>query len=260
VIEDAAQALGARWRGQAVGMAGTLGFYSLAAGKGLTTFEGGVLVARDAAMRHALQMAATTVTPVDWRWELRRSLELLGYALLYRPPLLTLAYGLPLRRALRQGRLIEAVGDDFSDAIPLHTLGAWRRGVGAHALQRLPPFLATLQAQATQRLARLARIDGLRVMRDAEEGSGTWPFFMLLLPDQQRRDAALAQLWQRGLGVSRLFIHALGDYPYLAGRLSGTATPHARDFAARMLTLSNSPWLGDEDFERVCATLERVIH
>jgi dTDP-4-amino-4,6-dideoxygalactose transaminase len=259
VIEDAAQALGARWRGQPVGLAGDAGFYSLAVGKGLTTFEGGVLLARDAALRHTLRMTAAAIAGPDRRWEWRRSLELLGYALLYRPVGLALAYGWPLRRALRRGRLIEAVGDDFSDAIPLHTLGRWRRSVGARALERLPAFLETLHAQATRRLNRLVQIDGLRVMQDADEAQGTWPFFMLLLPDQPTRDAALAQLWHSGLGVSRLYIHALPDYPYLANRLSETDTPHARDFAARMLTLSNSPWLGEAEFEQVCVILERTL-
>src|SRR5438094_1325984 len=47
VIEDAAQALGATWRGRPVGTIGDAGFYSLARGKGLTLFEGGVLVARE---------------------------------------------------------------------------------------------------------------------------------------------------------------------------------------------------------------------
>lgn len=32
--------------------------------------------------------------------------------------------------------------------------------------------------------------------------------------------------------------------------------PHARDFAARSLSISNSPWLTDEDFEAICVVLE----
>jgi dTDP-4-amino-4,6-dideoxygalactose transaminase len=255
VIEDAAQSLGARWQGVPVGLAGDAGFHSLAVGKGLTTFEGGVLLTRDAPLRQRLLDTAADIAPFSWRWELQRSAELLGYAALYRPCGLSLAYGWPLRRAIRRGRLIEAVGDDFSDDIPLHRPGRWRKSVGARALQRLPAFLGLLKRQAETRLQRLAAMPGITVMRDAAGDEGTWPFLMVLMPDRAARDAALDRLWQRGLGVSRLYIHALSDYPYLAGRLSSEQTPNARDFASRLLTLSNSPWLDDDAFDTVCAAL-----
>lgn len=258
VIEDAAQSLGARWQNRAVGLAGDVGFYSLAVGKGLTTYEGGVLLTRHTALRTRLRATAERIAPSNWRWELRRSLSLLGYALAYRPTLLTLAYGMPLRQALRKARLIEAVGDDFSDNIPLHALGRWRRGTGANALRRLPAFLATLQRQAEQRGKHLAAIPGVKLMQDSRLGTGTWPFFMLLLKNRADRDQALSSLWPAGLGVSRLYIHALPDYPYLGARLSGEHTEQARDFAARMLTITNSPWLDDRSFAHICTVLERI--
>ena len=255
VIEDAAQSLGARWQGVPVGLAGDAGFHSLAVGKGLTTFEGGVLLTRDATLRQRLLDTAADIAPFSWRWELQRSAELLGYAALYRPCGLSLAYGWPLRRAIRRDRLIEAVGDDFGDDIPLHRPGRWRKSVGARALKRLPAFIDRLKRQAQTRLQRLDAMPGITVMRDAAGDEGTWPFLMVLMPDQTARDAALERLWQRGLGVSRLYIHALSDYPYLAGRLGSERTPNARDFASRMLTISNSPWLDDRAFDAVCAAL-----
>jgi len=66
-------------------------------------------------------------------------------------------------------------------------------------------------------------------------------------------------LWTAGLGVSRLFIHALPDYPYLAAQLGPADVPNARDFAARMLTISNSPWLQERDFLRIFSVLAHVI-
>jgi perosamine synthetase len=104
-------------------------------------------------------------------------------------------------------------------------------------------------------LPRLRRIDGVEVFDDPAGAEGTWPFFLLLLPDQQRRDAALAELWSCGLGVSRVFIHALPDYGYLKHIVPMQDVPHARDFAARSLSISNSPWVTDTDFEMICDTI-----
>jgi dTDP-4-amino-4,6-dideoxygalactose transaminase len=259
VIEDAAQALGARDRGQSVGLRGDIGFFSLAAGKGLSIYEGGLLLARDDVLRERLRRDGAAFVPRHLGWEARRSLELLGYAALYRPGGLGLAYGRPLRRALRRGDPVAAVGDDFAPTIPLHRVGRWRQAVGARAAVRLPAFLDTLAAQARRRIARLRRIDGLHVFDDPPGMQGTWPFLLLRLPGARQRDAALDRLWQSGLGVSRLFIHALPDYGYLADRVPRQPMPHASDFAARTLTISNSPWLDDAAFETICATLERVL-
>lgn len=259
VIEDAAQALGARHRGVSVGLAGDIGFFSLAVGKGLTIYEGGLLLSRDPQLREQLARMAMDLVPNRVGLECRRSVELLGYAALYRPRGLRLAYGSPLRRALRRGDEIGAVGDDFPPTLPLHRVGRWRQAVGAHAAALLPEFLARLSAQAPPRLARLRALGGVEVLDDPVDASGIWPFFLLLLPDRLRRDAALAQLWASGYGVSRLFIHALPDYPRLADTVPPAAVPHARDFAARSLTIGNSPWMTSADFESICGVLEMAL-
>jgi len=257
VIEDAAQALGARRHGISAGLAGDVGFFSLAAGKGLSIYEGGLLLARDPSLRERLARTAARLVPHSFGMEWKRLIELLGYAALYQPWGLRLAYGNPLRRALRRGDPVAAIGDDFPPTIPLHRVGRWRQAVGAHAAARLPAFLDRLSAQAQRRLPRLRRIGGVELLDDPAGAHGVWPFLLLLLPDQKRRDAVLDQLWSSGYGVSRLFIHALPDYAYLAGIVPAQEVPHARDFAARSLTIGNSPWMTDADFEAVCAVLER---
>jgi perosamine synthetase len=256
VIEDAAQALGATWQGKPLGIVGDAGFYSLAVGKGLTLYEGGILLARDDRLRLSLQETSSEIIARKIPVEFIRIIELLAYAGLYRPSGIGLAYGLPLRRALRRGNLIDAVGDNFPAEIPLHRVGNWRKNIGARALRRLPDFLAFLEQQALRRMQRLAAIAGISVMADSSGTRGVWPFFMVLMTSRHLRDAALNKLWTSGLGVSRLYIHALPDYAYLAGKFGRVDVPNARSFAARMVSVSNSPWLDDEKFERICQILE----
>ncbi|MFC6476171.1 DegT/DnrJ/EryC1/StrS family aminotransferase [Pseudomonas asuensis] len=113
VIEDAAQGLGSRVGGHSIGTRSDIAFFSLAVGKGLTIFEGGALIARDETVRQALRHASQTLAqPKPWL-ELKRSVELLGYAALYRPTGLRLAYGLPLRRALKKGDWVAAADEYF---------------------------------------------------------------------------------------------------------------------------------------------------
>jgi perosamine synthetase len=106
---------------------------------------------------------------------------------------------------------------------------------------------------------RLRRIPGVTVFDDAPGQHGVWPFLLLTLPDQAKRDAALKALWTKGLGVSRLFIHALPDYGYLHDIVADAPLPNARSFAARSLTITNSPWLDEATFEMICGELERAV-
>ncbi|RDI97923.1 nucleotide sugar aminotransferase [Dyella solisilvae] len=259
VLEDAAQALGAMQGGRSVGLTGDAGFFSLAVGKGLTLFEGGLLLTRDPVLRDAFQASRRELIQDDARMDWQRALELIGYALVYRPSLLPWAYGRPLRKALASNDPVAAVGDDFGPDIPLHTVSNWRQAVGARALARLPDFLAATRKQALRRVARLRQLPGLTVFDDAPGQQGVWPFLLLTLPSESARDEALRTLWTAGLGVSRLFIHALPDYGYLRDIVGDASLPNARSFAARSLTITNSPWLDEATFERIAGVLERAI-
>ena len=258
VLEDAAQALGAKQNGLSVGLLGDAGFFSLAVGKGLTLFEGGLLLTRDPVLRSAFAASHQAHIHADTKMDWQRALVLIGYALAYRPSLLSLAYGRPLRKALSANDPVAAVGDDFGPDIPMHTVSDWRQAVGSRALPRLPAFLDATRVQALRRVERLRRIPGVTVFDDAQNQQGVWPFLLLTLPDQARRDAALKTLWTAGLGVSRLFIHALPDYGYLRDIVADASLPNARAFASRSLTITNSPWLDEATFEAICVELERA--
>ncbi|MDA5337924.1 DegT/DnrJ/EryC1/StrS family aminotransferase [Stenotrophomonas maltophilia] len=255
VIEDAAQALGARVGNSSVGLRGDIGFFSLAAGKGLSLHEGGLLVSRDDELRAALAEHAAEQVRSSLRWELLRSVQLLGLAACYRPSLLSLVYGNPLRNALQRGDLEEAVGDIFPLDIPQHRVSHWRQNIGANAARRLPAFLQAGRLRALQLRVQLAQLPAVEVVDGLAGTGGTWPMLMLLMPSQRARDAALDALWPRGLGASRMFIHALPDYAYLRGIVPQDDMPNARDFAARMLTLGNSAWQTREETAEILRAL-----
>ncbi len=259
IIEDAAQALGARSYGQSVGLVGDIGLFSLGVGKGLSTYAGGLLLARDPYLRRALAATARTMLRSHPGREAWRILEWLGYFALYRPRGLVHVYGRPLRRALRHGDLLGAVGDDLPSRIPLQHMGRFRASVGTRAFARLAAFHASTEIQAQNRVARLQAIEGVQVLRDAAGGRGVWPVLMLRLPSEAMRDAVLRQLWGERLGVTRMFIHALPDYPALRSLLLSAHVPNGRALAATTLTVSNSLWLDEAGFTRVLQVIAKQL-
>ncbi|WP_267104101.1 DegT/DnrJ/EryC1/StrS family aminotransferase, partial [Xanthomonas sacchari] len=121
---------------------------------------------------------------------------------------------------------------------------------------RWPAFLAQIREQGRRRSARLAGIPGLSVIADTPGAQGSWPILMVLLPDAAARESVLGALWPRGLGVAVPFVHALPEYDYLDGIVERAPMPNASDFAARCLSISNSPWLDEARFETIVATLQ----
>ena len=259
LVEDAAQALGAMAQGRSVGLAGDAAFFSLGAGKGLSIYAGGLIIAADPALQSAIARRAAALATAQPLREAWRCLQVVGLALLYNPIGLSLAYGAPLRRALRAGDVIGALSERFAPRIDAHRVGGWRLAVAQRAAARLPTFLAAGRARLQARRARLASIPGITLLDDAPGDTGTWPYFIVLLPDESRRDRALEALWTAGLGVSRAFACALTDYPELTSTVPRTGVPNAADFAARSLTVSNTHWMTDGDFGRICGTLEQAM-
>jgi dTDP-4-amino-4,6-dideoxygalactose transaminase len=261
VIEDAAQALGAMRDNRSVGLSGDIGFFSLAVGKGLTTYEGGLLFSRHPELQAALALGAAEMLRPRPLLSLRRNLELLGYALFYTPARLWHVYGRGLRRALEAGDELAAVGDTLPSAgIPLHSLDWLRLRVAANALRRLPGFLEQGRRRAAGRLALLNGLDGLGLIADGSGAAGVWPFFMLLLPDKAARDRSLQRLWRAGVGVSKLFARALPDYGFPVSLANNPVDcPQARSLADRMLTVSNSHWLDEETFSRILDQIRRSL-
>jgi dTDP-4-amino-4,6-dideoxygalactose transaminase len=269
VLEDAAQAMGAFNQGVSVGLEGDIGFFSLAVGKGLTTYEGGILFSRHPELAAALKATARETLRLNLLLNCRRFIELAAYTLLYSPTRLKYVYGRKLKRELAKNNEVEAVGDFFTTAdIHLHSLDSLRLRVAGNALERLPEFLEQGRIRAEKRLEYFSGLAGVDVITDRPDASGgtkgVWPFFMLLLPGKEQRDSALAKLWTKGLGVSKLFAHALPDYAYLhepsaAHTDRAFDCVNARDFSSRMLTISNTHWMDEKTFALIAQEVRSVL-
>lgn len=256
VIEDAAQALGAE-----VGKYGDIVFYSLAAGKGLTLFEGGLLSTTDLTMANQFAQVTKQIIPKRPFFEIKRIIELLGYTALYKPFGLHFVYGQPRRRLVNRAQLVEAVGDDFDFSIPLHYVSRIRQNVATHALKRLPAFFQQTHTQAMRRIGQLKQFPQLKIITSSVANhQAVWPFIMIQLPSQSIRDNILNELWTSPLGVSRLFIYDLPHYDYLKAIIPQQPMLNADHFSQTMLTITNSLWLTDQQFELILQVIAKQLN
>ena len=257
IIEDAAQSMGTTIQQQSVGLIGDIAFFSMAFGKGLTSAEGGVLFSQHAEIHQKLHENSKNL-PVLRNWEIKRSFELIGYSLLYRPSSLAWIYGNPLRTALTNNDEITAVGDDFDlDSIPIHQLGKWRSQVASNASTRLVQHWKDAQNRAQKRIAQLQLLPNLHIFTETPTTQATYPFLICLVNDAITCKSILNQLWMSGLGITKLFVRSITQYPALAHLQANT--PHATSFAERSFTISNSVWLDEESFQKIFKILEHIL-
>jgi dTDP-4-amino-4,6-dideoxygalactose transaminase len=245
LIEDAAQAAGARWAGWPVGAVGDLTVLSFGRGKGMTAGRGGALLARGevvAAMDGASR-AAVAGPRAGW-WE---ALTLSAQWLLGRPSL----YGLPA-------------------ALPFLGLGETRyrspapvRALSRVAARTLCRTLDLADREAEVRRRHAARLleahgPGLRAVRVA---SGAAPGY-LRLPFLARANADSAvDAAARRLGVMPGYPRALGDLTGFGSRLAAheeAGYPGARALASRLLTAPTHALLAERDVAALQAWLRAV--
>lgn len=257
VIEDAAQAFGGTFGGRSAGTLGDIAFYSFAVGKGLTLFEGGALVAARPELLGRLRAHAAACLKEDGKLERFRCLQLVGYHMLYTPGGLRLMFGRDKRRALKAGDDLKAALDIFPDEIAMSPVGAWRQRVGAAAAGRLDAHMAACRARAVRMKAAIEGITGLSVFRqNGAKACDTQVY--VLCESEALADAVLADLWPSRLGIGKMFARAIGDYPYLAGKVMPSETPNARDLVARMVTITTSPLLFEAAEREIVARLRAI--
>lgn len=257
VIEDAAQALGARWQTQFTGTLADIGIFSLSFGKGLTIGEGGFVYAKDSSISKLIGTMAKQLRSNAFSDELRQIVQLVGYKLLYNTRCLPLIYGNHLRSRLRQNKLEEAVGDVFELPLPVGTVGIWRKSVAKSALGKLPAFLYGNRKRGLERSKLINDLAGAYCYSEKPSAQGSWPFLFVTMKDRETRDLVMNQLWSAGLGVTRLFINDLTEYDYLRDIVQRTNVPNAQRIAETGLTITNSPWLGERHFMAIVEVLKQ---
>jgi perosamine synthetase len=259
VIEDCAQSFGALYKGNMVGTLGDFSFFSLAAGKGLTLYEGGVLIANR--QEHAALISAQMrrLEKPDFFMEAQRVLELLGYGLFYRPLLFWFVFTLPQLFWTMRGDEVRALREDFDTGFPMHSVSNFRKALGHVAFPRIA------QAQCSQREKAAFYFDGLKdlrgisIVQEAPSDRATYPYVAVIFDDTERRNALLKRASHSGLGISQIYAHALPDYGYLRAIVPDMNSHSARLLAQRSVTLSTSPFLEKSDLAKTVEIMHNVL-
>ncbi|MDD4894974.1 MAG: DegT/DnrJ/EryC1/StrS family aminotransferase [Candidatus Omnitrophica bacterium] len=259
VIEDCAQSLGAVYKGKKAGTWGDFAFFSLCRGKGLTIYEGGIVIASRKDYGAIVEKKIRALLKNSYLAEGLRILELFGYAVFYRPLLFWFVFRLPQLFWHWQGDDARAMIEYFDIDFPLYGVSSLRKAMGHAAFWRLEDAISLQRKQAAYYLSRLAGIEGVKVIAGPTEGKAVYPYLTLLFADPKKQEKARCLFKGLGLGVSVIYLSSITDYGYLKPILPQKILPNARYLAERAITLPTGEFLREKEQERIIDIIKNIL-
>jgi perosamine synthetase len=245
LIEDVAQACGARANGRLAGTFGDLAFLSLGRSKNLRGAGGGVLLVNRADLLPAVS------AEVEELPEGRRQFGAVGKQLaisaLSRPSAWNVARRIPWLR-------VGAEDPDFDDQ-PLR-LPAWRAGLGLRALERLEEFNARRARLGQLAEALLADVEGVHVQAKPPHVSSAYVRLALSVNGpRERRDRAVRTLQAQGIDAWGFYSRPIYGYDWWPRASDQRACPEAERIVDTNLVLPLYYAMTEEDVIRVVQCL-----
>ncbi|MDD4980823.1 MAG: DegT/DnrJ/EryC1/StrS aminotransferase family protein [Candidatus Omnitrophica bacterium] len=255
IIEDCAQSLGAMYKNKKTGALGDFSFFSLCRGKGLTIYEGGVIVTGETAFAPLIEKTIQRLSHKDPLSEGLKILELFGYWLFYRPRLFWFVFNAPRLFWSWRRQPERAAGEYYTPDFPLHAVSEFRKRIGHLTFTRLDQEINKQRQRVSEYLKLLEDIPGIHLITAPAENYASYPYLTLLFDHPSQKNKAAQILAKTGLGVSIIYLAAINDYAYLKDIIPPQDAPNARYLAQRHISLSTSTFLTKADLDRIAKIL-----
>lgn len=257
-VEDCAQSLGAVYRGRKAGTLGDFSFFSLARGKGLTIYEGGVILTNKNEYVASLDQKIKQLVKNNFFLEVLRFLELIGYWIFYRPRFFWFVFILPQIFWNLQGLPLKACLEYYTADFPVHRVSAIRKLIGHFGFKRLEAEIEKQRQKANYYTEALKNMPGLKIINESPQTKSNYPYLTVIFDDTRQRNQFFKASSGWGLGISQVYALAITDYDYLKPILPDKKYLSARNLAQNSLTLSTNTYLRQEDLAKIINALKSL--
>lgn len=239
IVEDAAQAMGGRFKGRRLGTIGDVGFFSFGRGKNITCGSGGVIITDSRAIGAAIEREFSRL---GYPGAFETAMGLVKTALmaaLIHPLLYWIPSGMPF---LRLGATV------FYRDFPIKRLSGMQAAL-------LHDWEERLEAQ---NLVRLNNSEFYKNRLRAHEANGGIPYlrFPVIAASRELRDRIYGASRQAGLGLSLMYPSPVNRIEEIEERFRGMDFPEAERVAQRLLALPTHQLITEKDRADVCGLLE----
>jgi dTDP-4-amino-4,6-dideoxygalactose transaminase len=249
VVDDAAQAMGATFRGCPAGTMGDVGIYSLGRGKALAAVEGGIVVTQSDAIARELRAELASLPPASFTRSATVLAKMVAGSLFLRPSLYWIPNSLPF---LKLGVT------EYDPNFPVGQLSATSETLFSQLFNQLD-YLNDIRRKNAQTLEQaLAVHRKFQVLQPLPESKPIYIRFPVIAADAEIQRAALEKLRASGLGASGYYPSAVCDIEAARPHMLHVEChrPAAESVARRMLTLPTHPLVTPFDLQAMVRVLE----
>jgi dTDP-4-amino-4,6-dideoxygalactose transaminase len=247
IIEDVAQAFGARHGGRPLGTLGDVALFSFGRGKDLSCGSGGVVVTNSDELAEAIRKEYERLPQESLASALLNWCRLFVMKVLINPWVYWLPAGLPF---LKLGET------EFYPNFPMARMDSVR----AALLCGWPDRLAAAGKVRRQNAEILERCISAKVGETISRRTEDTPSFLklpILLKTPGMKTRLCTRSKQEGLGISPLYPGCIQQIPELRDQLASARVPMSQLLAERLVTLPTHHLVSPDDMKRVVDAMEK---
>ncbi|MBU3917174.1 aminotransferase class V-fold PLP-dependent enzyme [bacterium] len=235
VIDDAAQSMGATFKGKPLGTFGDAGLFSLSRGKNITTVDGGIIITNSDDI--AEQISKIRLKHVNILDRLGIIFRAMTMSVLLRPIFYWIPQGLPF---LRLGASI------FSTKFDLKEFTEFQAKIGQRMFKKLDKINDIRKKIAKKLIAALSGCDNIKFPKEIECAESVFLRLPLICDVK-------CECGQPSLGVVRSYPHPLNEIIKLRPHLVNynKSFPKAKLFSDQLWTLPTHKFVEQKDIENI---------
>lgn len=251
LVDDAAQALGARVGGRLSGTWGDAGLYSLDKGKNVSAIDGGLVVTHSDRIAEALDAELAGLPSPGAGASVAGIVKAVAYLAFLRPWLYWIPNGIP---QLGLGTTV------FRTDFPLERPATSLAVLGTIVVNRLEELTKARRATASALVGGLREVDGIRLIAPPIDAAPAYLRLPVVVEDPEQRDRLIKALVEAGVGASGSYPACLADVAELQGTLAAPVDARGgRHVARRIVTLPTHSYVVPRDADRVLAVARTVV-
>lgn len=242
IVEDAAQAMGGKYKGKLLGTLGDVGFFSMGRGKNITCGSGGIIVTDSNRIASAIEKEYRVLEKPRFYESLMEFLKVIILAFFVNPLVYWLPAGLPF---LKLGETA------FCRDFPIQGFSGMKAGLLRNWRRRLEESNRIRKENAGY----FSELAGLKIGRD-------FPVPFLRLPFMTENKEIKAGIYaissQKGLGIGKMYPTPVNEIAEIENQFQGKVFPFAKRVAERLLTAPTHGLLSEKDKGRILCQLAAI--
>jgi perosamine synthetase len=245
VIEDAAQAMGAKLNGKYVGTMGDAGFFSLGRGKPMTTMGGGVIVTNNDQLRDRISSQIDRLTQHSKlkTQNLKFIIQSLAYSIFLAPRLYWIPEMVPF------SHLGETI---YNPDFDIGLFARMQAQQGLIALKRLKEENVLRRQRGLYYSNKLKEGDGIVLPKPLDSSFPIYLRYPIFLKDKNQRSEIFKSLKAQRLRSHFMYPSSIGEIDGISSHLKSKSNQAiGRQVAERLLTLPTHAFLKEDEIKKI---------